>query len=93
MRFEPIYRPVWHEIGDRLAIAADDDGLAVPFQLGEQAGEMSLGFVNIHCFHDLEKLVHLVHAVNRGTTRDTVHRDLPVVDRAQPLDDYFAHTL
>jgi hypothetical protein len=64
MRFNPACPLVWHKIGNRLSIATDDDGFAVRFQSGQQAGKVGFRFVNIHCLHVAEKLVQLVHRVN-----------------------------
>lgn len=41
-----------HQIGNGFSIPADDDGFAVLFQLGQQAGKVSLGLVNVYGFHN-----------------------------------------
>ncbi len=51
MRLGPVAPAVWHEVGDRLPIAADDDGFAVRLDPGQQAGEVGLCLVSIHRFH------------------------------------------
>jgi len=51
MRFNPARPLVRHQIGDRLSVATDDDGFAVGFQFGQQAGKVGFRFVNIHGFH------------------------------------------
>jgi hypothetical protein len=54
---------VRHKVSHRNSIAADDDGLAVLFQLGQQAGKVGFRFMNIHRFHE-NRLVLLVNYVN-----------------------------
>jgi hypothetical protein len=51
MRLDPAFSAMRHKLGHRRSMAADDDGLAVLFQFGQQAGKVGLRVVNIHRFH------------------------------------------
>jgi len=51
MRFGPVCPAVRHKVGHRHPMTADDDGLAVLFQAGQQAGKVGFHLVNIHRFH------------------------------------------
>jgi len=63
MLFKPVYPPVGHQIGHRLAIPANDNGFTIRLQLRQEAGKIGLGLVNIHASHTL-MLVYLVQFDN-----------------------------
>jgi len=68
MGLDPVWSLVRHEIGDRLAVATDHDGLAARFYTSQQAGEVGFRFVDVYRFHCGTTLVHLVHIVNDCST-------------------------
>ena len=51
MRLDPVWSAVRHKVGHWFSIPADDDGLAVRLEFGQQARKVGFRFVNIHRFH------------------------------------------
>ena len=65
MRLDPVFEFVRHQVGNRFAIAADDNGRTVLFHPCQQAGKIGFRFMDIDRLHAVI-LVQLVHVVNCG---------------------------
>ena len=51
MRLDPVDEFVRHQVGDRFAVAADDDGRAVLFHPRQQAGKVGFRLMDIDRLH------------------------------------------
>jgi hypothetical protein len=51
MRLDPAGPPVRHQVGQRLAVAADDDGRAILLHPRQQARKVGFRFMDVDRFH------------------------------------------
>jgi hypothetical protein len=51
MWFNPVRSLVWDKVGDRLAVPANDNGLATFLYFGKEAGKIRFSLMDIDRFH------------------------------------------